>query len=601
MSVAYQAVGWNRQKKIYDLTLAAVLLLGLAGFGASVLFFHPATTIETFLIRFTALSAFLLLHVILAVGPLARLDRRFLPLLYNRRHLGVTLFFLGAFHAVFAVVQFHALGDANPLASAFGSYAGDYVSFWGDFRRLSRFPFESLGAGALLVFFLMAATSHDFWLKNLGPSCWKLLHMSVYAAYGLVAAHVALGALQIERSLLYPVLLGSGGLLLAVLHLGAWRAERRFDLRRQAAERDGFEPVAASADLEEGRGKVVVAGGMRIALFLHQGRLFALSNACRHQGGPLGEGRVVYGCLTCPWHGYQYQVEDGCSPPPFTEIVPTYPVRLVDGTVYVKPEALPLRTKSEGIPCGPDCTAETPSAEDFYIGWQGKSPAFLADHARRAVAVLSIAVPVLMALIAWQQNPVDEGAFEYGKIRAFEGILRETPLPLLQTGEGLRVLVGAGKFGPPPVLRGHDGDRVRFEGTLIHRRNMGMVEVTRPETFRVLEDRPGPEAAAVTDLGEAVFTGELVDMKCFLGVMRPATGKAHKGCAIRCLSGGAPPGLLFRDQEGNGVVLLLAGEDGKPLAVRPEWAADAFTARGRLELHQETPILKVHGLELAEP
>ena len=68
-------------------------------------------------IRACGTAAFLLLHVVLCIGPLCRLDRRFLPLLYNRRHLGVTTFLLGATHGVFAIVQFHALGDVNPVAS----------------------------------------------------------------------------------------------------------------------------------------------------------------------------------------------------------------------------------------------------------------------------------------------------------------------------------------------------------------------------------------------------------------------------------------------------------------------------------------------------
>jgi len=48
----------------------------------------------------------------------------------------------------------------------------------------------------------------------------------------------------------------------------------------------------------------------------------------------------VDGCLTCPWHGYQYRVEDGCSPPPFTEVVSTYAVKVIGGEIYVSGEPL---------------------------------------------------------------------------------------------------------------------------------------------------------------------------------------------------------------------------------------------------------------------
>ena len=77
MSLNYQAVGWNRQKQIYDLLilLGAFVYLGLfVGLG-SVL--RPEATIETLLIRAFGTAAFLMLHVILSIGPLCRLDRRF--------------------------------------------------------------------------------------------------------------------------------------------------------------------------------------------------------------------------------------------------------------------------------------------------------------------------------------------------------------------------------------------------------------------------------------------------------------------------------------------------------------------------------------------
>ena len=109
MSVSYQAVGWNRTKKTYDAILASGLGLYLGlfiGIGSVV---HPNATAETLLIRGLGTAALLLLHIILCIGPLCRLDRRFLPLLYNRRHLGVTMFVLALAHGTFSIVQFHAV------------------------------------------------------------------------------------------------------------------------------------------------------------------------------------------------------------------------------------------------------------------------------------------------------------------------------------------------------------------------------------------------------------------------------------------------------------------------------------------------------------
>ena len=77
-------------------------------------------------------------------------------------------------------------------------------------------------------------------------------------------------------------------------------------------------------------------GGERVAVFRHEGKVSALSNVCAHQNGPLGEGRIIDGCVTCPWHGYQYLPETGAAPPPFTEKVDTYRTKVIDGVVYVE-------------------------------------------------------------------------------------------------------------------------------------------------------------------------------------------------------------------------------------------------------------------------
>jgi nitrite reductase/ring-hydroxylating ferredoxin subunit len=63
--------------------------------------------------------------------------------------------------------------------------------------------------------------------------------------------------------------------------------------------------------------------------------------------GPLGEGRVVDGCITCPWHGWQYDPATGRSPPPFVERIKTYNVRLANGRVFVNPKPNPFGTAAE--------------------------------------------------------------------------------------------------------------------------------------------------------------------------------------------------------------------------------------------------------------
>jgi nitrite reductase/ring-hydroxylating ferredoxin subunit/DMSO/TMAO reductase YedYZ heme-binding membrane subunit len=329
MSHTYTSIGWNRQKRIYDLVMVAGVIAFLALFVGLGSIVHPNATIETLLIRGFGACALLMLHVVLIIGPLCRLSPRFLPLLYNRRHLGVTMFLVALAHGAFSIFQFHALGDLNPLVSVFVSNTR--------YGSLSNFPFQPLGLVALIILFLMAATSHDFWLANLTAPVWKRLHMLVYVAYALIVAHVLLGVLQAETNPILATLLGAGMTIVLGLHLVAGYRERRLDRELKATSSDPYVDVCGVDEIPEKRARIATLAGERVAVFRYDGKISAISNVCQHQNGPLGEGRIIDGCVTCPWHGYQYLPESGASPPPFTEKVPTFNVKVAGGRVLVDP------------------------------------------------------------------------------------------------------------------------------------------------------------------------------------------------------------------------------------------------------------------------
>jgi DMSO/TMAO reductase YedYZ heme-binding membrane subunit/nitrite reductase/ring-hydroxylating ferredoxin subunit len=335
MSHGYKAVQWTPFKQRYDWTLAvgvAVFLGAYVGAGLLVPPNHQAHPIQLGL-RALGACAFALLTLILAIGPLARLSPRFLPLLYNRRHLGVTCFLLALVHAALVIVWYHGFSDANPFVSLLASNPR-YASIQG-------FPFESLGVVALFILFVMAATSHDFWNTLLGPNMWKALHMLVYWAYGLVVAHVMLGAVQGEKSPVYAIAVGAGAALVAGLHLFAGAREAARDAKVTALEADGWLRVGPPSDIADGRARIVTPPeGERIAVFRDGAMIYAISNVCRHQGGPLGEGRIIDGCVTCPWHGFQYRPQDGRAPAPFTEKIATYATRIEGGVIFVLPQPL---------------------------------------------------------------------------------------------------------------------------------------------------------------------------------------------------------------------------------------------------------------------
>src|SRR5215468_10810297 len=190
MGVEYRAVQWNRQKKIYDGILLGGVALYLALFGGITKLLFPLVTDEIMLMRAFGSAAFLLLHIILCIGPLCRLKPALLPLLYNRRHAGVTCFLLGLIHAVLVVATYHAGSDTNPILSIFVSSPVT--------KSVAGVPFQPFGFFAMVILFLMAATSHDFWLADLTAPIWKALHMLVYIAYALLILHVTFGVLQGE-------------------------------------------------------------------------------------------------------------------------------------------------------------------------------------------------------------------------------------------------------------------------------------------------------------------------------------------------------------------------------------------------------------------
>ena len=347
MSHDYKMVTWTPFKKRFDLWMLVGVALYLIVFTAISLTTPPAGTAFApiqVLIRATGSLAFILLTFILCIGPLARLTDRFKPFLYNRRHIGVTTFLIGLVHAGLVVLWYHGFSETNPLVSLFVSNPR--------YDSLAGFPFESLGVIALIILFLMAATSHDFWNANLGPGLWKALHMGVYIAYALLVAHVALGAIQSEKDPIYVVLLSAGAGLVAVLHLITGLGGLG---RTNTPSKDGWIEVGAARDIADKRARIVrPSSGEAIAVFRDGDTISAVSNVCRHQGGPLGEGQIVDGCITCPWHGFQYRSEDGQSPPPFTEKIATYETRLVDGVVFVNPEP-----NAPGTPQAPSRIGET--------------------------------------------------------------------------------------------------------------------------------------------------------------------------------------------------------------------------------------------------
>src|ERR1043166_6354733 len=271
MSAGFKAVQWNRRKVVYDAVLIAGVVLFVGTFmTVGALRTPPADQPAWIGLRITALGtcAFTMLTIILMIGPLARLSPRFLPLLYNRRHFGVLTFCVALVHAYSALDWFAVQGArGDPVTEMtnnpkFGQFIG--------------FPIKALGLTGLSILFLLAATSHDFWLAFLTPRVWKILHMALYLAYGVLVMHVALGVMQEDRRIFIPILLGGSFAAVTFLHIAAaWRE------REAAQEHDGWLMVGPPDSIPDKAARIVTApDGERIAVFRDGTQIGALPNLC---------------------------------------------------------------------------------------------------------------------------------------------------------------------------------------------------------------------------------------------------------------------------------------------------------------------------------
>src|SRR6266567_7392183 len=237
---------------------------------------------------------------------------------------------------------------------------------------------------------------------------------------------------------------------------------------------------------------------------------------------------------------------------------------------------------------------------DFYVGYLPKAPTALASFVRKIIMVVGVLTVTVALVLVVGQMQFANSAFEYGKVRSFEGVVVTRPFPTLlvaRPGEigqqdkySRYLLVAPGKHGAKDLVASFDGKQVRLQGQLIYREGGTMVEIT-PGSITVV-DAPPADQETTRDLGAVHLTGEIVDSKCYLGVMNPGQGKVHRDCAARCLSGGIPPIFVTADEHEQ---FLLVGLDGRALVhdVLREFIAEPIQIQGERLRIGSTQLLKV--------
>ena len=222
--------------------------------------------------------------------------------------------------------------------------------------------------------------------------------------------------------------------------------------------------------------------------------------------------------------------------------------------------------------------------DEFYIGYEPTMPARLAGRVRRIACGLIALALVMPAALVFTEDRFEPGVFEYGRVRTFSGRIVEFPYPALIAGDvttATRVywLVGPGKHGAEDVIRGRDGQHVRFSGSLIERDSDAMIEVV-PQSV-VVTSAGATEIEPLRSLGVLVVEGEIVDSKCHLGVMKPGEGPTHRDCAVRCLLGRIPPMFVPHNRADLGRMSLVS-DAARPFANAGVFAGRRVSVRGEI-------------------
>lgn len=216
--------------------------------------------------------------------------------------------------------------------------------------------------------------------------------------------------------------------------------------------------------------------------------------------------------------------------------------------------------------------------QEFYIGWMPKAPKSFAKHVRSVLFILFPIALIIGGLIAIYQKKFADTTFEYGKLTEIKGIYYNKPVPMLkfygQARESITIpLVGYGKHGAETAIMeiekeknvSLNGKEVTLKGTLLYGDGKTILQIDKNDD-PVVSIGPGSTYSTVErDLGIQTIRGEIVDPKCYFGVMKPGEGKVHRDCAIRCILGGIPPVLHVQNEKGESNYYLILGPNGEKM------------------------------------
>lgn len=253
--------------------------------------------------------------------------------------------------------------------------------------------------------------------------------------------------------------------------------------------------------------------------------------------------------------------------------------------------------------------------DEFYIGWMDNAPKSFADTVKKYLLVLLPIIIVLGVLLALFQKKFGTGNFEFGTLTEVKGIYSNTPVPNLKVINGKDIwgnenyitvpLIGYGKFGAEGIIADLEkeknislrGKEITLKGTLLYNDGKLLMQIDENDKplLDVAKNKEADATPKTKELGTLDVKGEIVDPKCFFGVMKPGEGKPHKDCAIRCILGGMPPVLKVEDEKGKENYYLIVGSKGEKMneAVK-DFVASPVELRAKAVQYDDWIVLYVN-------
>nr|WP_299343216.1 hypothetical protein [Allomuricauda sp.] len=248
--------------------------------------------------------------------------------------------------------------------------------------------------------------------------------------------------------------------------------------------------------------------------------------------------------------------------------------------------------------------------DEFYIGYVDA----VGDRTKKstkAFVLITIGVLLLFAfLFGFFQRPAVNSSFDFDTATKVSGTYYEMPYPMLRvelaesTYKNI-LLLGFGKFGANSYLNdirskegNLEGKHLSIEGNLIYYNGKTLMQIDDSQKI-VMTSKQKRNPVVAESLGEKVVEGEIVDPKCYFGVMKPGYGKIHRSCAALCISGGIPPVLVSSDPEAISDYFLLTDLKGNPIHkdILP-YIGQPSRLKGKVEKLEDWHVMRIDVSEI---